>query len=187
MVARQPYAESILSSNLALLEEQLLDGREWLFDTELPSLADISVYFIYSWIRLFWKKGLFDAQKFPKSLEWISRCAQFLEHKRAISAKTSNMSGDDTAKLITSSTYEPYDVVGFDEIEAKRLGMQAGRQVAIAPDDSGKKHPTLGKLVALNREEFVSEAKGSTGSVIRCHFPRLGFSIRDASDLQTKL
>jgi hypothetical protein len=86
MVARQPHVESILSSNLvrhrlnstttshntifkALLEEQLSDGREWLFDTELPSLADISVYFIYSWIQLFWKKGLFDTQKFPKSLE----------------------------------------------------------------------------------------------------------------------
>ena len=47
------------------------------------------------------------------------------------------MSGDDAARLIISSTYEPYDVVGFDEIEAKRLGMQAGRRVAIAPDDSG--------------------------------------------------
>lgn len=187
MVARQPHVESILSSNLALLEEQLSDGREWLFDTELPSLADISVYFIYSWIQLFWKKGLFDTQKFPKSLEWISRCAEFLEHKRAIGTKTSELSGDDAAKLVASSIYEPYDVVGFDEIEAKRLDMQAGRRVAIAPDDSGKKHPTLGKLVALNREEFVLETIGSTGSVIRCHFPRLGFSIRDAPDLQTKL
>jgi glutathione S-transferase len=187
MVARQPRAESILSSNLALLEEQLLDDREWLFDTELPSLADISVYFVYAWIQLFWKKELFDARKFPKSVQWISRVTEFLKQKKAGgSAATSEMSGDQAAGLIGSSTYEPYNVVGFDEIEAKRLGVLARQLVAIAPDDSGRKHPTVGKLVALNREEFVLETKGSTGSVIRCHFPRLGFSIR-ASNLQTKL
>jgi hypothetical protein len=51
----------------------------------------------------------------------------------------------------------------------------------------GRKHPTVGKLVAMNCEEFVIETNGSTGSVIRCHFPRLGFSIRDAANSQTKL
>jgi len=42
-----------------LINEQLLDGREWLFDTERPGLADISVYFILSWIKT-WVKNLFD-------------------------------------------------------------------------------------------------------------------------------
>jgi len=51
----------------------------------------------------------------------------------------------------------------------------------------GRKHPTVGKLVAMNCEEFVIETNGSMGSVIRCHFPRLGFSIRDAANSQTKL
>jgi hypothetical protein len=35
----------------ASLESQLSDGREWLFDTEQPSLADISIYLIYAWAR----------------------------------------------------------------------------------------------------------------------------------------
>jgi hypothetical protein len=52
---------------------------------------------------------------------------------------------------------------------------------------TGTRHPTVGKLVALNLEEFVLETKGSTGSVIRCHFPRLGFSIREVADLRNKL
>jgi len=121
------------------------------------------------------KKGLFDAQKFPKSFQWISRATEFLKQKKAGgSATTSEISGDEATKLISSSTYEPYDFVGFDEIEAKRLGMQARQLIAIAPDDSGRKHPTVGKLVALNREEFVL-AKGSTRSVIRCHFPKTWF------------
>jgi len=35
----------------ASLESQFEDGREWLFDTEQPGLADISLYFIFAWIR----------------------------------------------------------------------------------------------------------------------------------------
>lgn len=49
---------------------QLADGREWLFDTELPSLADISVHFVYAWIKPFrGVESLFDPKTFPKSLE----------------------------------------------------------------------------------------------------------------------
>jgi len=187
MVSRQPLAETKLSSHLALLEEQLSDGRGWLFDTQLPGLADLSVYFVYSWIQLFWKKGLFDPKKFPKSLQWISRIDVFLKHKEAAAAIRSDISGDQAAKLIGSSSYEPYDVIGFDQIEAKRLGVQAGESVAVAPDDSGRKHPTIGKLVALNREELVLETKGSTRSLIRCHFPRLGFTVKRAFNQQAKL
>lgn len=51
----------------ALVEEQLSDGREWLFDTEQPSLADVSVFFPLDWIR--WKKDLFDAKKFPHAVQ----------------------------------------------------------------------------------------------------------------------
>jgi len=40
------------------LEEQLSDGREWLLDTEIPGLADISAYMTFGWISFF--KGLRD-------------------------------------------------------------------------------------------------------------------------------
>lgn len=43
----------------------------------------------------------------------------------------------------------------------------------------GRKHPTTGKLVGLNLEEFVLETGGSAG-VVRCHFPRIGYSIKAA-------
>lgn len=51
----------------------------------------------------------------------------------------------------------------------------------------GRNHPTTGKLVELNHEEFVLETKGSLGSVIRCHLPRLGYSIKGDPKLQNKL
>lgn len=36
-----------------LIEEQLSDGREWLMDTETPSLADLSVHYIWEWMQQF--------------------------------------------------------------------------------------------------------------------------------------
>ncbi|KAF7977663.1 hypothetical protein HWV62_3100 [Athelia sp. TMB] len=177
MMARQPQALSLLSSNLALVEEQLSDGREWLFDTEQPSLADVSVYFPYDWIK--WKKDLFDTSKFPHAIQWIGRMAAHLNKLKEDGAgKATDISGADAGKLILAAAHEPYAVVGFDEVEAKRLSVQAGAIVAIAPEDSGRKHPTTGKLVGLNREEFVLETSGVSGSLVRCHFPRIGYSIR---------
>lgn len=44
-----------------LVEEQLRDGREWLFDTESPGLADISVHFLLAWVGKFpGVKNLYD-------------------------------------------------------------------------------------------------------------------------------
>ena len=41
--------------------------------------------------------------------------------------------------------------------------------------------PTVGRLLALSREESVVEVKGQAG-IIRCHFPRLEFSVRVAKE-----
>lgn len=60
------------------------------------------------------------------------------QKKDAGSGQASKISGDEAAKLICSSSHESYDVVGFDVVEAKRLGAQLGAVVAIAPEDSGE-------------------------------------------------
>lgn len=92
--------------------------------------------------------------------------------------KAKDISGADAGELIVAAAHEPYTVVGFDEAEAKRLNIQAGAVVVIAPEDSGRKHPTAGKLVGLNHEEFVIEASGASGTVVRCHFPRIGYQVK---------
>ena len=46
--------------------------------------------------------------------------------------------------------------------------------------DPGQSHPTQGKLVGLNREEIVMETMGSLASIVRVHFPRLGFVVTRA-------
>ena len=89
ITANQPVVKSWLSSHLvrppliflaeeaehesqALLEEQLVDGRDWLMDTETPSLADLSVHYVWEWMLEFRPlrhlKDLFDPAVFPRTV-----------------------------------------------------------------------------------------------------------------------
>jgi hypothetical protein len=48
---------------------------------------------------------------------------------------------------------------------------------------------TLGKVVALNREEIVLETEVKEGgpSAVRVHFPRLGYVVKEATAAQSRL
>ncbi|KAG6873303.1 hypothetical protein C0995_000456 [Termitomyces sp. Mi166 len=159
MTALQGKLLMTLSSHLALLEEQLSDDREWLFDSELPSLADITVHFILTWVK-----------------KWLTRISDHLRKRQAGQAAVQAITGDHAARTIVSAAHEPYDVVGFDGQEAAHLGLKLNDYVQIAPDDTGKKFPTVGKLAGFNKEEVVIEVQGLKG-LLRCHFPRLAYTV----------
>ncbi|KAJ6552750.1 hypothetical protein B0H19DRAFT_1377580 [Mycena capillaripes] len=164
---------SILSTQLSLIEEQLSDGREWIFDTEQPSLADISVHFILAYLkRIPAAESLFDPATCPKSLEWFAGMTGHLDHLKQSQPPVSQVTGEEAAARIAAASFEPYSVVGFDVCEGDRLGLKAGDEVSVGRDDSGPDFGTVGKLVTLNKEEFVIETK----KPIRCHFPRIGFT-----------
>ncbi|KAJ7129725.1 hypothetical protein C8R44DRAFT_777504 [Mycena epipterygia] len=172
---------SMLSTHLSLIEEQLSDGREWLFEMEFPSLADVSVHFVYTWIKGFPDaESLFDANTIPKSLEWLARLTDYLGRLKESQPEESKIISSDAAARIVAASFEPYSVVGFDTREAAHLGLKAGDEVSVARDDNPRTYGTVGKLVALNGEEFVIETKGSSG-LVRCHFPRIMFNAKLAS------
>ncbi|KAL0581249.1 hypothetical protein V5O48_000837, partial [Marasmius crinis-equi] len=68
----RPRVISELSVHLTHIEQQLQDDREWLLDTISPSLADLSVHFIYAWIKKMpWfdpaiVDSLLDKGRFPR-------------------------------------------------------------------------------------------------------------------------
>ncbi|KAL0571707.1 hypothetical protein V5O48_010247 [Marasmius crinis-equi] len=179
----RPKTLSQLASHLALIEEQLQDGRAWLLDTTTPSLADLSVH-----LGLFWMTtgALFDSQivhsvlndtKFPRIMKWLESMNTHLETLRHDQTETrSTIDGDDAAQKIAKASHEPDDIVGFDETAAEWLGVQRGGMARIRPDDSAKDWPHEGKLVSLNYEEVCVESRGTAGT-FRVHFPRIGFSI----------
>ncbi|KAF8195933.1 hypothetical protein K438DRAFT_1719319 [Mycena galopus ATCC 62051] len=181
--AHPRHRRSVLCYTLILT--QLSDGREWLFETDLPSLADVCVHFIFSWIkRLPGAESLFDANTIPKSLEWIARLTAHLEHLKQTQPAVSEITGSEAAARISEAAFEPYAAVGFDAREAERLALKPGDEVSVTrEDDIVHKFGTVGKLFALNREEFVLETQGSVG-LVRCHFPRIGFAARPVSELK---
>ncbi|KAF4620067.1 hypothetical protein D9613_005226 [Agrocybe pediades] len=181
LASRVPISQTTISSHLLLVEQQLSDGREWLFDTETPSLADISVHFIVAWACTFDReKAAFDPKQSPLTLQWIDRVSAWIKKQRDAQPAPGKIDGQAAAEKIVSSAHESYGVVGFDKLEATRLGISLGDNVQVAPEDSGRNYPTTGKLVALNREEIVLEVNGSKG-LVRCHFPRLSFFVRPAT------
>lgn len=135
--------------------------------------------------------------------------SDFLKQKKAANtAPVDKIKGDAAAQLIGESSAEDPRTVGFNQIEADRLGLKHGSHVQVAPDDNGDACPlhesinricsyffhvaaksflTHGKLVGLNREEVVLETRGSSAPVVHCHFPRLNFTIRSASASGSKL
>ncbi|KAJ3510619.1 hypothetical protein NLJ89_g4566 [Agrocybe chaxingu] len=139
IAAARPLSETFLSSNILLIEEQLSDSRDWLFDTESPSLADISIHFVFAWARSFkGTESLFDSSKNPHTVKWLDRMNDFLKKQRASQKVPTKLHGADAASRIVSGSHESYDIVGFEALEASRLGVKLGDIVQIAPEDTGK-------------------------------------------------
>ncbi|GJJ08252.1 hypothetical protein Clacol_002462 [Clathrus columnatus] len=179
-------SHSELSSHLEILNEQLSDGREWIFDTVTPGFTDVGIYFVLAWIRTFRKtRPVFDSVQFPHAVAWLDRLENILKSKRSASPSLlSKVSGEEAAKEILSSEFEDLSYVGFDEVDAKRLGLTREMLVAICPDDTGLDVPTSGKLLALNKTHVVIEVVNPDDSSksVRVHFPRLGYVIQPVSN-----
>ncbi|KAI0082894.1 hypothetical protein BDY19DRAFT_352193, partial [Irpex rosettiformis] len=179
--ATQGPRTSTFASHLALIEEQLSDGRQWLLDTEVPGLVDIDVHFMVSWVQPESREfksleEIFDPTVVPKTLEWLARVTEYLkqQNEKGVASFT-EISAEEAAKLIAAAPHEDEKSVGFVEAEARRLGVGLGDLVSVVPTDNAK-IASVGRLVALDRNEVIIEVTGSVGA-IRLHFPRLEFSI----------
>ncbi|KAF9651127.1 hypothetical protein BDM02DRAFT_3163906 [Thelephora ganbajun] len=174
----QQRLKSELACHVSLLEEQLSDGRGWLFDTEAPGLVDISSHILFGWIVFFKHlRDLFDPKTVPHVIAWIGRLREYLKTAQDSNiAPVEKVTSEQALKLVQAGDME--DHAGFDAGEAGRLGLVSGQTVAVTPTDTGKNHPTVGTLIGLNREEVVIQVKGTCGTLLHVHFPRLGFAIR---------
>lgn len=125
--------------------------------------------------------------------QWVTRTSAYLDTltKEGV-APYEAINGVEAGKLIGPSPPD-HDVQSVQG-EAELLGVKLGGVVSIMPSDTGMcnddnviqcsfsipgKIPTVGKLVALNREEVVVETQGSAGRV-HVHFPRLNFLVKPA-------
>ncbi|KAI0787145.1 hypothetical protein BC629DRAFT_1735297 [Irpex lacteus] len=181
---------SALASHLSLLEEQLSDGRPFLLDTDRPGLLDIQVYQVISWVYSpgepddgkfpKYVREVFDPALHPKIIEWLARMKQYLQPLEAQeSTLVSPISGEEASKIVLSSSHEnAEDIVGFEEAEGRRLAVKVGDTVSVTPTDTGF-ISSVGRLVALNRQEVVLEVDASEyAGTVKLHFPRLEFAVK---------
>ena len=141
-----------------LYEEQLGDGREWFMDTETPGFVDISIHFALTWMRSFRDtRPIFDAVQYPRTvsvstqsmlhvspqkshpLQWLNRLDAIVKAKQQASPPPlTKISGTDAAKEILASPFLDISGVGFDGVEAKRLGVGLGLRISVRPEDTGE-------------------------------------------------
>ncbi|KZV98115.1 hypothetical protein EXIGLDRAFT_641688 [Exidia glandulosa HHB12029] len=185
--ARAPIARSGVTTHLDYLEEQLSDGREWLFDTVSASYADAATHMPLAWMRTFkTMREVFDKNLFPNVIAWLDRFDALLKEQKK-TTKFTNIEASEALQRVGGSKLKLNvdSLIGFDETEAKRLSLTRGMHVDVTPSDTAKV-PTSGKLVGLNRREIVVQVESSKGATLAVHFPRLGYVVRAHADKAAK-
>ncbi|KAF8491017.1 hypothetical protein JB92DRAFT_3147761 [Gautieria morchelliformis] len=196
LAQQQSVTHSTLASHLALIEEQLADGRTWFLDTDTPGYADVSLHFALTWMRSFRAtRPVFAPAQYPFTVAWLNNLDALLTQKRAAAPHAlTKISGADAARAIFAAPVldPPLGAPAVDPLEATRLALKPGARVSVRPDDTGKEVETIGTLVALSREEVVLEtearaAPGGAGpAALRVHFPRLGYVVVAVGAAQTE-
>ncbi|KAF2680376.1 hypothetical protein K458DRAFT_407391 [Lentithecium fluviatile CBS 122367] len=199
-----PLNLSNLDLHLSLLEPSFRDSTKWVLPTKTPSLADISLYYQLRWgMDISAGKGIynltgggakdegedvmgavFNEQRFPGLWGWFHRLEAFLndlpdrettidpdassEWKEALRATP--LLGDGGLLVPAAAGQHP-------TLDSQR-GLVEGKVVSVAPDDTGRDDPTVGRLVGLGVEEVVISPVERGELDVRIHFPRLGFVVR---------
>ncbi|KAL2802071.1 hypothetical protein BJX63DRAFT_441495 [Aspergillus granulosus] len=169
--ATRPDQIVAVENAIEFLETTLLvDGQQWLANTEAPSLADIESLCSLSW--LFSTPGAvpeehISAQLFPKVFVEVDRFEKAVATAEKSLQKINTLSGEQVAELLGKFALDhTADVIE----ENDPLVVQSW------PTSSGSRHKTVGKLVGLTSKEITIETTEGEVSV-RVHAPRKGFHV----------
>jgi glutathione S-transferase len=191
-IAHRPTAINEIKAVMRLLEDTLLaDGRDWILNTQEPSLADIEAVWPVHWLtgmRDALPQDQISASHFPKVYAWVARFQKAVSIAKASQPKPATVDGKDAQHLIINSGFneEEKGIAQNDSLVAYDK-LQKGQDVQLWPTDSGSTYKEHGKLVGIDDEEIVIEVQGESSSglqsSVRVHAPRHGFSVRASSRL----
>ncbi|XXH03781.1 hypothetical protein Hte_010187 [Hypoxylon texense] len=184
--AGRPEAAVELRQVVELLETTVLAGgrRDWLLGTPGPRLADLEVAWVLQWVYRIpgaLPADVISKALFPKVFAWVERFERLVEEKRAQLGEPQTVKGDEAAAIIVGAPYaeSEADVDATDPVVAAE-GLKKGENVKLWPTDWGHLHKDSGKLVGMDKTEYVIETGGTAGS-IRVHAPRHGFKVCKAA------
>ncbi len=163
MKAAVPHMSRQLRAHVALLCEQLTDGRKFLTG-DYPGLADANAYYNLWFIRSAYPQALSIFEGLQHVFEWMDRI-QAIGHGERITVSR------ETALQVACDA-EPQGASGATTGE-ELLGLQ----VSVAADDYGR-DPLEGKLVGASDQQISILRQDPELGAIVVHFPRIGFSIQ---------
>lgn len=160
-----PHMISQLRGNLALLEDQLADGRTFLLGAK-PGWADIACYFPVWMARIFVPAAAPVLDANPRVAGWADRVKAIGHGQRTDIDAATALDIARESKAAPSAGVDPDDP----------LKLTAGARVSVSPDDYGKV-PVTGELVTLTLDEVaVKRSDPRVGEVVT-HFPRIGYRV----------
>nr|BBG28478.1 putative glutathione S-transferase [Aspergillus versicolor] len=171
-----------VKKTLEFLEFTLLaDGRQWVAETQDPSLADIELVWPLHWLFSIpgaVPKEHITAEKFPKVYSWVERFEKAVGEARKGLRRPQTVSGEKVAAWLGKAGVEDQDEARVEQNDpvVKAQGLYQGQEVLLWPADTGANHKTKGKLVGFTSREITLDTTEGEVSV-RVHAPRHGFRV----------
>ncbi len=162
MQAALPHMEAQFRAHIALLSDQLADGRRFL-SGDHAGLLDANGYYNLWFIRSAFPPAASLFESMPHVPEWLERVKAVGHGKRTEVSRESALDLARTSEP-AASTVAPRDA----ELE--------GRQVTIAADDYGRDEVT-GLLVGSSQHYVSIRRNDPRAGEVVVHFPRIGFSV----------
>ncbi|MXP13339.1 glutathione S-transferase family protein [Altererythrobacter confluentis] len=162
MQAAVPHMEAQIRAHIALLSDQLADGRRFL-SGDSAGLVDANGYYNLWFIRSAFPPAASLFESMPHLPEWLERVKAIGHGERTEVSRE--------AALDLARTSEP-----IESTVASRDAELEGKQVTTAADDYGR--DAVAGLLVGSSEHHVSIRRNDprVGEVV-VHFPRIGFSV----------
>ena len=163
MHAAVPHMEAQMRAHIALLSDQLADGRTFLTG-DLPGLVDANAYY-----NLWFMRSAFPPA--ASLYETMSHVPEWFERVRAIGhGNRSEMSRQATLEIARAA--EP-----MAGTVAPRDAELEGKQVTVAADDYGR-DAVAGVFVGSSEQHVSIRREDPHAGQVVVHFPRIGFSVQ---------
>ena len=162
-----PHMEMQMRAHIALLSEQLADGRAFLTG-DRPGLVDANAYYNLWFIRSAFPPATSLFESTPHVPEWMEKVRAIGHGERsAVSREAALAIARSTEPL--AGTIAPQDVA------------LAGKQITVAAEDYGR-DPVHGVLVGSSEHYVALRRDDPLAGEVVIHFPRIGFTVESRRD-----